>query len=180
MKITLVRHGQTEYNYQNRLQGSSNILLNDTGRRQTYKLKKQIKDEKYDICFSSPLIRAIETAMILVGDKVKIINDDRLSERNLGNFEGKEKNAYDKKKYWNYNLNCNDDNVESIQDIFKRCNDFLNYIFKNYNKKSILIVSHGAVIRAMHHILNNTDLNSNLIDFNIDNNYIETIIIKDK
>ena len=59
MEITLVRHGQTEYNYHNRLQGITNVMLNDTGRRQAHKLKEKIKNEKYDICFSSPLIRAL-------------------------------------------------------------------------------------------------------------------------
>lgn len=180
MKITLVRHGQTEYNYQNRLQGTSNIPLNDTGRRQCYKLKEKMKNEKFDICFSSPLVRAVETAMILVGDKVQIINDNRLKEREIGNLEGKEKSLYDKNKYWDYYLNCNNEGVEPIQDIFIRCNDFLNYIFENYKKKSILIVSHGAITRAIHHILHNTDLKSDLINFDIDNGYNETIIIKDK
>ena len=45
MKITLVRHGQTEYNYQNRIQGSENIPLNDEGRRQCYKIKPIIREQ---------------------------------------------------------------------------------------------------------------------------------------
>ena len=76
MKITLVRHGQTESNYNEICQGSTNILLNDTGRRQCQKLRDKIKDKKYDVCYMSPLVRAVETAMILIGDRVEIVEKD--------------------------------------------------------------------------------------------------------
>lgn len=177
MKLTLIRHGQTEYNYEQKMHGISNIPLNDTGRRQSKKLKEQIKEKHYDICFSSPLVRAMETAMILVGDKVKINMDARLIERNIGNFEGNNKDEYNKKKYWDYKLNSNEEEVEKIQDVFDRCNRFLNYLKKEYKDKSILIISHETPLRVIHHILNKTNLNSNLIDFEIENCYIEEIEI---
>ena len=44
MKITLVRHGQTELNYEKKINGRNNELLNDTGRRQVLKLKEQLKE----------------------------------------------------------------------------------------------------------------------------------------
>ena len=129
MKIVLVRHGQTESNYLEICQGSSNILLNDTGRRECQKLRDKIKDKHYDVCYMSPLVRAVETAMILIGDRVRMIPDKRLIDRDLGELEGKERSLYDANKYWDYNLNCGDLGVEKVQDIFKRCNEFLNYIF---------------------------------------------------
>lgn len=169
MKVTIVRHGKTEYNKLGKIQGLKNISLNDEGREQAKKLKEEIKDKHFDICFSSPLIRAMETAMILVGDKVQINLDDRLKERDMGDLEGIQKDTYDFKKYWNYELNCGDYNIEKIQNIFNRVNDFLGYLKENYNDKSILIVSHGATIKAMYHILVKTDLNSDLLSFDIDN-----------
>lgn len=178
MEITLVRHGQTEYNYQNRLQGTTNVMLNDSGRRQAHKLKEKIRDEEYDICFSSPLIRALETAMILVGDRVEIIRDNRLIERNLGEYEGKDKESYSSNKYWDYNLNCNDKGVESVKELLKRCQDFIDYLETYHKNKKILVVAHGAVVRGLHHLLNKTDLNSNLTNFKIDNCYMEKIITK--
>lgn len=177
MKITLIRHGETEYNRQKRIQGKSNIMLNDKGRRMVHQLKDRMKHEHYDICFSSPLIRAMETAMILVGDKVEIIRDSRLIERNLGNMEGKTIEYYDPKKYWNYSLNCCDEGVEKIKDLFQRCKNFISYLEENYPDKNILVVSHGATIRAFHHLLHHTDLNSNLLDFKIGNCYMEEIEI---
>lgn len=177
MKIALVRHGETDYNKQGRLQGVLNIPLNDHGRKQAHDLRKRIEDIKFDICFSSPFIRAMETAMILVGDKTEIIRDDRLKERNLGNLEGKDKSYYHPHKYWDDKLNSSDENVEKVQDLFQRCQSFLDYIKEKYPNQNILIVTHGATLRALHHLLYHTDLNKNLLNFKIDNCFYEEIEI---
>ena len=174
MRIGLVRHAETEWNYENKLQGQQNMELNDTGIRQAKKLKQKISDLSYDYCYMSPLIRTVQTAIILIGDRVETVPDKRLVERNLGELEGKSRDLYDAKKYWDYNLNSNDLGVEPVQDIFKRCEDFLDYIKNKYDDDtSILIVSHGAPIRALHHILSNTDRNSNLLEFSIPNCYFK-------
>ena len=175
MKITLVRHGQTENNYNEICQGSSNILLNDTGRRQCQKLRDKIKDKKYDVCYVSPLVRAVETAMILIGDRVQMIPERRIVDRHLGELEGKDRSLYDAEKYWDYNLNSDELGVEPIQDIFKRCNEFLNYIMEKHKDESVLIVAHAATIRAIRHILLKSDLSKKLLLRDIDNCYFEEI-----
>ena len=91
----------------------------------------------------------------------------------MGNFVGKSYNNYNSKKYWDYNLNSDDEGVEPIQDLFKRCNDFLNEIKKKYKDKDVMIVSHEAVIRVLYCIINNVDVNSNLKEFDIPTNYIK-------
>ena len=175
MKITLVRHGQTDFNYEGKIQGRSNNFLNDEGRRQCKTLRNKLMNQHFDICYMSPLVRTVETAIILIGDRVETVVDDRLIERDMGELEGKNRKDYDVIRYWNYNLNCHDGGVEGIQSIFERCYDFLNYIIKKYPGKDILVVSHGAPVRAMHHILKKTDLNSNLLDVDVCNCYCETI-----
>lgn len=172
MRICLVRHAETIYNQLGKMQGKKNIPLSDEGRRHAAKLKEQIKDNHYDICFSSPLVRAVETAMILIGDKVEIRIDDRLTERGLGELEGKFWEEYDVKKYWDYDLNSGEFGVEKVQDIFKRCNDFLDYLKENYSDKTVLIVSHNAFLKAMYNIINNVDL-SNYSQVKIDNCYYQ-------
>ena len=173
MKIALVRHGETESNYQGICQGISNVLLNDTGRRQSQKLREKISNKHYDVCYMSPLVRAVETAMILIGDRVSMIPDKRLIDRNLGELEGKSRSLYDSKKYWNYDLNCGELGVECVQDIFKRCEEFINYIFEKHKEQSVLIVAHAATIRAIRHILLKSDLSSNLLLDDINNCYYE-------
>ena len=177
MKITLVRHAQTEANYQNKIQGRSNNPLNDEGRRACLKLRDKLKDKHYDVCFMSPLARAVETAVLLIGDRVLTIPDNRLIERDMGEIEGKSRFSYDYHKYWDYNLNCSDQWIEPVQDIFKRCEDFLNYVKEKYPDGDILIVSHASPVRALHHILRKTDLNSDLT-FSVENCYVEEIEIK--
>lgn len=175
MKITLVRHGETDFNKEGKIQGLSNNLLNDTGRRQCRDLRMRLSDQHFDFCYMSPLARTVETAMILIGDRVEMIPDKRLIERNMGDIEGDSRELYAVDKFWDYNLNSGDQNIEKIQDIFERCRDFLDYVIKKHPGKDILIVSHGAPVRAMHHILRKSNLTGNLRDINIKNCYCETI-----
>ena len=103
--ICLVRHAQTDFNKEEKIQGrSNNSDLNDKGLRQVKDLRKKISSIDFDICFSSPLLRTVETAFGLVGDRVLIERDNRLVERDLGELEGKDRSLYDSKKYWDYKL----------------------------------------------------------------------------
>lgn len=170
MKITLIRHAETEWNYENKIQGRKNMELNDRGIRQAKKLKERISNLNYDYCYMSPLIRTVQTAIILIGDRVETAPDKRLLEREFGELEGQNIELYDANKYWDYNLNNSDYGIEPVQDIFKRCEDFLDYIKNKYDDNaSIMIVAHGAPIRALHHILSNTDRSSNLLEVKIPN-----------
>lgn len=88
MKIYLFRHGETDWNRERRLQGQSDIPLNDAGRELAAKTAEALKGTVFDAVFSSPLCRAVETAEILSGGGVPIILDDRLREINFGVCEG--------------------------------------------------------------------------------------------
>ena len=177
MKIILVRHAQTEDNFNNIMQGRRNNTLNDTGRRQCQKLRKKLSSIKIDYCYTSPLVRCVETSFILIGDRAEMIRDDRLIERDLGELEGKErtKEVYDVNKYWDYDLNSSDFGVEPIKDVINRCSDFLEYIKNKYPKDTtILIVSHSAPVKALKLLLENKELKGNLFERNIDNSeYLE-------
>ncbi len=92
MKIYLVRHGQTDFNLKNLLQGSTDNPLNETGRQQAGQLAQMLKDVPFDVIYSSPLKRALETAQIIRESNVNrppIILDDRLKEIDMGEWEGK-------------------------------------------------------------------------------------------
>ena len=177
MKITLVRHGQTEDNFLGLIQG--NELLNDTGRRQVLKLKSQISSCHYDVCFTSPLIRAFETALVLVGDRVEIIREDSLIERDMGDLEGRPKEEYNAFQFWNYDKNRSDYGIEPVCDLISRCDKFLSYLKSQYPDKSILIVTHMGPYRALRHLIRGDKLKGNLLDGRIDNCFIEEFEIKD-
>lgn len=170
MKIIIVRHAQTDANFDGIMQGRVNNLLNDSGRRQCDKLREKLSSFKIDYCYMSPLVRCVETAFILIGDRAPMIRDDRLIERSLGNLEGKKREVYDVNKYWDYELNSNDEGVETVQSVIERVSDFLEYIKNKYpSDTSILIVTHGAPYRVLRLLLNNTKLTGNLFDSNVNN-----------
>lgn len=169
MKITLVRHGQTDDNINGIMQGRRNVLMNDTGRRQCKMLRMKLEKEHFDYCYMSPLTRAVETAMILIGDKVEMIPDKRIIERDMGELDGKSREMYNAYKYWNYDYVDKEFGVESAKGILERCDDFLNYLKEKYNEESILIVTHEATYRALRHLLRGDKLKGNLLDGKIDN-----------
>lgn len=173
MKITLIRHASTEQNFLEINQGRQNNPLNDEGRRKALKLKEKIKDNRYDYCYMSPLVRAVETAIILIGDRVVTVIDDRINERGLGEFEGMPRKFYDPYKYWDYTKNCCERGVEPIQDVFKRCSDFLEYLKTEHEDESIMVISHSSIIRVLRHLILKTDLTTDLLDVDIDNLYYE-------
>ena len=180
MKITLVRHGQTDMNRNNIIQGRMNNLLSDEGRKQCLELKKKLLKKHFDFCYMSPLVRTVETAMILVGDRVYTIRDDRLLERDMGELEGCQWKNYDPVKYWDVSLNCSDKGVESVSSIYERCRDFLNYIIKKHPQKDILVVTHAAPLRVIRKMLLREKIDGNLYDISIGNCYCEEFEINEK
>lgn len=87
--LYIMRHGRTDWNVRHKLQGRTDIPLNDEGRMMAAEAGKQYSDIHFDICYSSPLERAKETADIfLKGRNVPVYTDDRLVEMGFGVYEG--------------------------------------------------------------------------------------------
>lgn len=84
--IYVVRHGQTDWNREGRLQGRQGLPLNELGISQAEQLREALHDVKFDLVFSSPQARAIETAEIATG--IKAIVDNRLDVFDLGEADG--------------------------------------------------------------------------------------------
>ncbi|MBR4618303.1 MAG: histidine phosphatase family protein [Bacilli bacterium] len=173
--LYLVRHGETDLNKEHIIQSSNDTHLNMKGVNKVKQLRTTLLSLGVDVCYTSPLFRTLETAFGLVGDKALIINDERLMDRAMGIYEGKKCDEFDHQKYWDYNLNCSDDGVESIHDMFIRGEKFVNEILQKHNGKKVLIVSHTGMIRVLHHILKNTDLKKEQLRFEVPNCYFEKI-----
>lgn len=159
MLIYLMRHGETNWNKERRLQGQSDIPLNGFGIELAEKTAEAMKNLAIDRAFSSPLIRALETAKIVVGDrKILLETDERLKEINFGESEGigfeqareKEENPlhaffYHPEKY------VPTGGAESFQQVAERSESFLEEkIYPLEGKcESVLIVAHGAFNRSI-------------------------------
>lgn len=151
--LYIMRHGKTEWNKIEKLQGSVDIPLNDDGIRAARESHDKYKEIKFDICYCSPLIRAKKTAEIfLEGTGTQIVTDDRLKEMSFGEFEGSvgyfnnpenpiSKLFTDPESYTSVG------GSESFEHLSERTLSFLNEIAYPLHKegKSVLIVCHGAL-----------------------------------
>ncbi len=165
MKIFLIRHGETDYNKEFRIQGSIETELNETGRLQSKLLSEAIA--KYlgttiDYCFVSPQKRAQQTAEILL-DNLKnsffishIAQNSLLKEIHCGRWEGKLFSEIEKEEKEYLNLVRTRVDVpypegESVLDVRNRAKEFFDSLIKNYDvhSKTFLIISHGNFLRTL-------------------------------
>ncbi len=162
MKLYLTRHGQTDWNLEMRAQGRCDQPLNDTGRNQAIALRDKIAGLDFDICYTSPLKRASETAKIAVNGRSEIIYHDSLIERSFGDFEGKII------KSWSELVNgVNIDDpeltkitggVETVQSVLARTKTFLDELkAKHPIDAKILVVGHGGMSKAFDWLLSEHD-----------------------
>lgn len=146
MEIWYVRHGQTDWNVEGRIQGSTDIPLNQTGIEQAYQVKQLLDQESFDLVLASPLLRAYETAKIICLDKaVEIKGDERLKERNFGSYEGTLVKAMPVGDFWDLKQDLCPENGESIRMVFDRIYAFLDDLKKLYPSHKILLVAHGGI-----------------------------------
>ena len=164
MKIYFIRHGETIWNKERKLQGRSDIPLNEYGRELAYVTSDALEDIPFDLVYSSPLIRAKETAEILVKNRnLEIHEDIRLVEMSFGEGEGEslpQIHAHPEMKLHNFIHNPENyippTGGESFEELYKRCKSFIEDIILPAERKYdyMLIVGHGALIRGMIHYIN--------------------------
>ncbi len=171
-----MRHGKTEWNKLHKLQGQTDISLNEEGREMAKEAAKMYRDVNIDVCFCSPLIRAKETAeLVLEGRDVPVIYDDRLKEMNFGVAEGTE-NSFDTPElpinvfFWDPANYKPVENAESMEQLWERTWDIMEHDILPLVKqgKDVLIVGHGAMNSAIICQFRNKDV-SHFWDEPIDN-----------
>jgi broad specificity phosphatase PhoE len=146
MKLLVTRHGQTDWNVQKKVMGRCDEPLNEKGLEQAEETRKNLLTEKIDLIICSPLQRAKQTAEVINKDRnIPIIYDERIIERDFGEFEGKETKDFDFFGYWDYYKNEKYERAENIQEFFKRVYSFLDDILLKYKDKNVLIVAHGGI-----------------------------------
>lgn len=146
MKVYIVRHGEVPHNALKQY-NTADEDLTDKGIIQALELRDKIKDMKFDIVISSPLLRTVHTENILTYYDDSIITDDRLRERSCGDLSGKPLEVTNREEYWNYYTNIQYGTSENIQEFFKRVYSFLDEL-KTRDYKSVLIVAHSGVSKA--------------------------------
>lgn len=165
IKLYLVRHGKTSWNEKGIAQGHTDIELSENGIKAANELAKLIDINSIDVCLSSPLLRAKKTAEIITDNKIDILCDDLLIERNLGDFEGKRVTLEKVRSHWNLRDVENPDHMETVEELMDRTKKFIDKIKKEYDNKTILVVTHACVIKGIHFNLLGYDDNTDFLSF---------------
>lgn len=152
--LYIMRHGKTDWNSLHKLQGRTDVPLNEEGRHMAKTAHDECRNVHIDICFCSPLVRAMETAQIVLeGRDIPIITDDRLVEMCFGDYEGMEysfKNPDGPLHVLFHNpeqYTEPDGGAETLAELYARTGEFLKEAVEPQLKagKDVLIVGHGAM-----------------------------------
>ena len=149
LDLYLVRHGQTAWNLEKRLQGSTDNVLNETGRRQATELGQRLAGVKFSHIYSSGLKRAQETAAAFAGS-TPVTALPALNERSFGKFEGifeDERSAALFAEFGKRGSVLDDalDGGESLQSQANRVKTAVREITAKHRSGSVAIVAHGGV-----------------------------------
>lgn len=166
MKLYIIRHGETDWNKERRLQGQSDTELNEYGVKLAEVTSEAIKDIKFDYIFSSPLKRAYRTAEILRRDRnIDIVTDDRLKEIGFGINEGVP--ASEITEDFHYFFDAPDKYVpaqggETYEQLCVRSRDFIDSVIVPLSIKepdaTVLITAHGALNKSIMIYLNHLEI----------------------
>ena len=158
----IVRHGETEWNVSLRMQGQSDSPLTKVGIKQAEDLANSLRHIVFDAVFSSDLLRAQKTAEIVTQEKKIVVKTtEALRERSFGRFEGKPSAEFHKelKEYWDEYEKLLDEqkfkykfptepDIHSDEELTERLTTFLREVAIVYQGKTVLIMTHGGVMRS--------------------------------
>ena len=157
MKLYLVRHGETDWNKIHKLQGKSNVPLNEYGRELARVTSKAMEDIEFTHIFSSPLDRAYETAEILRGSRdLEIVVDKRLEEMSFGIYEGVPNEEVKEGVDMFFNDPANyipPEGGETYQEVCQRTQSFVEEVLIPLSEREpdaqVLLTAHGALNKTI-------------------------------
>lgn len=163
MKLYIIRHGETQWNKEKRLQGRSNVQLNEYGRELARITGEALKEIHFNEVYSSPLDRAYETAQIITGGRCDIIKDELLTEISFGVHEGiptSELGESINNFFFAPEKYVPAEGGETYEEACARAKEFLeNVIYPmRGTDKNVLIVAHGAMNKALMLNLKNLEI----------------------
>jgi len=160
-KLVLVRHGQSQWNLENRFTGWVDVPITPLGENEAHRAGKELKGIKFDVAFTSELKRAQQTLGIIleeIGQKdLPVKKDKALNERHYGDLQGLDK-AETAKKYgdaqvhiWRRSFDVQPPNGESLKDTAARTLPYFDaeILPQVKNGKNVLVSAHGNSLRAI-------------------------------
>lgn len=152
--IRFIRHGETDWNKEQRMQGWTDIPLNDTGKMQATKAALRLQDQSWDRLIASPLSRAKHTAEILNEHmQLPLYTMEAFRERRYGDVEGMLR-VDRAKKYPSGEY----PGAETREELTERVVDGINELHAQYPNKRMIISTHGGTINAILTYLSNGEI----------------------
>lgn len=156
LRLYLVRHGQTEWNVQKRMQGWADSALTEHGVNNAIALGKKLESIEFVAAYTSTSERTIETARLIIDKRNLAINiNEDLREINLGEWEGKTleeiKDFYPNqhKHFWENPALYEPVGGETFEQLNKRAIKVLNYIISKHNNGNILVITHSVILKSL-------------------------------
>ena len=153
--LLIVRHGETEWNAEGRIQGHTDIGLSENGAQQARSLGQRLADRQIDVAYSSDLKRTSETARLALGHRNVVLNETpRLREYHKGIFEGMTLTEIQTQfpdeypKYLEKDLSYAPEGGETTRDVSTRMASIFQEIKAKHLDETVLVVSHGGALRA--------------------------------
>lgn len=183
IELLLVRHGQTDWNLERRIMGSSPIPLNQKGRLQIQRTREALASIDIDLLYSSPHQRTYESSLILTeGRKLSIQTSEALREIEYGTWVGK---TFQEIRTIPQYQNFFDDphfkvgeTGESLEMVRQRSIEFIEKIRLENSGKRIMLVSHADWIKCV--VLHYLQIPLNqIIQFRVDNASLTYLILED-
>jgi len=161
MTLLYLRHGQTDWNARNLVQGRTDIPLNETGRRQARERAAELVAHQppVELIYASPMKRARETAGIIQQAlDVPIHFDDRLVELNFGLLEGADRaQLLGGSALGHLDALGEAEFLRQGKSLYGRVGDFLDEISDRHPGQCVLVVAHGGVGRMVHRYFHGQD-----------------------
>jgi broad specificity phosphatase PhoE len=163
--IFLARHGESDWNAANRFQGHSDRPLTDLGRRQAEALAEAVANKNVGAIYSSPLIRALETARIVAArTRLPVMEDEDLREVDTGGWSGLAREEVQQRfpegfERW-ISGGAGWEDGESYEDMAERSLRAVGRIAEAHPRGRVLVVSHGGPIRAIQAAANGMDIHA--------------------
>lgn len=157
MKIYLIRHGQTQWNIERRLQGTCDSPLTKKGIKDAKLLGDRLREIDIDIIYSSLSPRAMNTSKIIKGKRnIEIVAEQALKEMNVGSWQGrtwddiKRSSPQEYHNYWNApHLYAGINGGENFYQTQNRAVALIDNIIHERKYKNILLVSHGVTVQSI-------------------------------
>ena len=156
-RILAIRHGETAWNVDSRVQGQLDIPLNDTGRWQAHRLALAVADEGITQIYASDLLRALQTAQAVArGCGAPIATDPGLRERGFGEFEGltyaeiQQRFPEMSERWRRRDPEFGAPGGETLRAFFERSVATVTRLAAAHPGQTIAIVSHGGVMDALY------------------------------